>query len=492
MSEPLTEPPPPDVRFELLVSSSGKSRAVPLPIGRSASVGRGDENLIRLDYPSVSRLHVQLHAGVEGVEVEDLGSSNGTVLIRNTSAAVTVGQDATLASPQRLNPHERWPLQVGDTLRIGPALLSLQLRRRASHSALRAVAEPPVLLDPGLRKAYDLAGRAAATDMSVLILGETGVGKEAMAQAVHGRSPRHAAPFLLLNCAALSETLLESELFGHEKGAFTGATGTKVGLLESTQGGTVFLDEVGELPLGTQAKLLRVLEERTVMRVGSTKPRPIDVRFVTATNRDLGREVRAGRFRGDLYYRISGFVVHVPPLRERQVEIEPLARHFMREFCQRLAQPEPALTTSAIAALHAHDWPGNVRELKNLIERAVLLAGTSPIMADHVAPDPVLREEPGAGDDFDDSTQRFQDPRLAGGLADSRRIESSTVRGAAADEAAISSRVSSSDDEERRRLIRTLELCGGNQTRAAALLGISRRTLINRLERWKLPRPQKR
>jgi DNA-binding NtrC family response regulator len=383
-------------------------------------------------------------------------------------------------------------LQVGDTLRIGPALLSLQLRRRASHSALRAVAEPPVLLDPGLRKAYDLAGRAAATDMSVLILGETGVGKEAMAQAVHGRSPRHAAPFLLLNCAALSETLLESELFGHEKGAFTGATGTKVGLLESTQGGTVFLDEVGELPLGTQAKLLRVLEERTVMRVGSTKPRPIDVRFVTATNRDLGREVRAGRFRGDLYYRISGFVVHVPPLRERQVEIEPLARHFMREFCQRLAQPEPALTTSAIAALHAHDWPGNVRELKNLIERAVLLAGTSPIMADHVAPDPVLREEPGAGDDFDDSTQRFQDPRLAGGLADSRRIESSTVRGAAADEAAISSRVSSSDDEERRRLIRTLELCGGNQTRAAALLGISRRTLINRLERWKLPRPQKR
>ena len=490
MSEPLTEPPPPDVRFELLVSSSGKSRAIPLPTGRSASVGRGDENLIRLDYPSVSRLHVQLHPGVEGVEVEDLGSSNGTVLIRATSV-VSGSTEPILASTQRLNPHERWALQVGDALRIGPALLSLQMRRRASHSAVRAVVEPPILLDPGLRKAYELAGRAAATDMSVLILGETGVGKEAMAQAVHGRSPRHSGPFLLLNCAALSETLLESELFGHEKGSFTGATSTKVGLLESTQGGTVFLDEVGELPLGTQAKLLRVLEERTVMRVGSTKPRPIDVRFVTATNRDLGREVRAGRFRGDLYYRISGFVVQVPPLRERQVEIEPLARYFLREFCLRLGQSVLDLTPSAIASLHAHDWPGNVRELKNLIERAVLLAGASPVTSDHVTPDSVLREDPNSPDDFDDSTLRFQDPRIANGLGgESKRVESPTAR--MSEEAAVSSKGPVSDAEERARLIRTLELCGGNQTRAAGLLGISRRTLINRLERWKLPRPQKR
>jgi two-component system response regulator AtoC len=490
MSEPLTEPPPPDVRFELLVSSSGKSRAVPLPIGRAASVGRGDENLIRLDYPSVSRLHLQLHPGVEGVEVEDLGSSNGTMLIRATSALGGTSEPV-LTGPLRLNPHERWPLQVGDALRIGPALLSLQMRRRASHSAVRAVAEPPILLDPGLRKAYEMAGRAAATDMSVLILGETGVGKEAMAQAVHGRSPRHAGPFLLLNCAALSETLLESELFGHEKGAFTGASATKVGLLESTQGGTVFLDEVGELPLGTQAKLLRVLEERTVMRVGSTKPRPIDVRFVTATNRDLGREVRAGRFRGDLYYRISGFVVQVPPLRERQVEIEPLARHFLREFCQRLAQPVLELTPSALAALHAHDWPGNVRELKNLIERAVLLAGMSPVTADHLTPDSVLREDPSSPDDFDDSTMRFQDPRIAAGIGESKRVESAPTR-MSEEERPSSSKSTPSDEEERKRLIRTLELCGGNQTRAAGLLGISRRTLINRLERWKLPRPQKR
>ena len=143
---------------------------------------------------------------------------------------------------------------------------------------------------------------------------------------------------MLLNCAALTETLLESELFGHEKGAFTGAHASKAGLLESTAGGTVFLDEIGELALGTQAKLLRVLEERSVLRVGATKPRRIDVRFVTATNRDLTREVRAGRFRGDLYYRISGIVVRIPPLRERPVEIEPLARHFLVEFCRLMGQ----------------------------------------------------------------------------------------------------------------------------------------------------------
>jgi two-component system, NtrC family, response regulator AtoC len=341
---------------------------------------------------------------------------------------------------------------------------------------LHSVAEPPVLLDPALRKAYELAGRAAGTDMSVLILGETGAGKEAMAQAVHRRSPRQAAPFLILNCAALSETLLESELFGHEKGAFTGATSTKVGLLESTRGGTVFLDEVGELPLGTQAKLLRVLEERMVLRVGSTKPRAIDVRFVTATNRDLVREVRAGRFRSDLYYRISGFVVQVPPLRERQVEIEPLAQHFLRDFCKRIGQPTPELSLSALSALHSHDWPGNVRELKNVMERAVLLAGSGNVTHEHVLPDPLLRN---------DSSEPLE-------LETTHRIAVREPPPRPLEEEQTIIRKTVDEDDERQRLIRALELCGGNQTRAAGLLGISRRTLINRLDRWKLPRPQKR
>jgi transcriptional regulator with PAS, ATPase and Fis domain len=488
MSDLLTLPPPAEVRFELLVRTSDKSRAIPLPPGGPATVGRGHENLIHLDYPSVSRLHVHLYADEEGVEVEDLGSSNGTLLIRSMDGSSRL-EEHLVGAPQRLPPHERLPLLVGDALRVGPALLSLQMHRRISHHTLHAVAEPPVLVDPGLRKAYELAGRAAATDMSVLILGETGAGKEAMAQAVHRRSPRQAAPFLILNCAALTETLLESELFGHEKGAFTGATSAKVGLLESTRGGTVFLDEVGELPLGTQAKLLRVLEERMVLRVGSTKPRAIDVRFVTATNRDLAREVRAGRFRSDLYYRISGFVVQVPPLRERQVEIEPLATFFLRDFCKRIGQPVPELSLAALTALHAHDWPGNVRELKNVMERAVLLAGSSTIGHEHVLPDPMLRSDP--GEELADSTHRTV-MREGATRETPRETATREAPPQRPEEEQTATRKALDEGDERQRLIRALELCGGNQTRAAAQLGISRRTLINRLDRWKLPRPQKR
>jgi transcriptional regulator with PAS, ATPase and Fis domain len=299
---------------------------------------------------------------------------------------------------------------------------------------------------------------------------------------VHQRSRRRDGPFLLLNCAALSETLLESELFGHEKGAFTGAHASKAGLLESTSGGTVFLDEVGELPLGTQAKLLRVLEERMVMRVGATKPRRIDVRFVTATNRDLTREVKAGRFRGDLYYRISGLVVRIPPLRDRPVEIEPLARHFLAEFCGQLGQPVPELTAPAIAALHAYDWPGNVRELKNVMERAVLLSGTGPIIREYVLPEPALYDGPDGLDRqvFDEDMMEPEESTLL--IRRPKEFSAPAQSGIA----------SLPPDDERERFIRALELCGGNQTRAAQMLGVSRRTLINRLDRWKLPRPQKR
>jgi transcriptional regulator with PAS, ATPase and Fis domain len=197
---------------------------------------------------------------------------------------------------------------------------------------------------------------------------------------LHRASPRRDGPFLRLNCAALPESLLESELFGHERGAFTGAHALKIGLLEATDGGTVFLDEIGELPLGTQAKLLRVLEERIVTRVGSTKTKRIDVRFVTATNRDLSKEVKNGRFRGDLYYRISGLVVRLPALRQRPSEVEPLARHFLRGFCERSGQPEPELLAPALERLKAHQWPGNVRELKNVMERAALLANHGVIV----------------------------------------------------------------------------------------------------------------
>ncbi len=220
-----------------------------------------------------------------------------------------------------------------------------------------------------------LIARVAASTISVLILGETGAGKEVLAGRIHALSPRAAAPFLAINCASLSETLLESELFGHERGAFTGAVATKPGLLETADGGTVFLDEIGDLPSAIQVKLLRVLEDRRVLRVGAVKSKPIDVRFVAATNRDLEGDVRRGGFRRDLYFRLNGITLEVPPLRERRDEIARLAGVFAAETAAQLGFVGSAgIAPAAMEMLLDYVWPGNVRELRNVMERAVVLA----------------------------------------------------------------------------------------------------------------------
>src|SRR5260221_1769012 len=219
-----------------------------------------------------------------------------------------------------------------------------------------------------IAEVHRLEQQVAASTLSVLVRGETGVGKELVAERIHMSSPRGGRPLLKLNCAALTESLLESELFGHERGAFTGAVVTKPGLLELADGGTVFLDEVGDLPLTLQAKLLRVLEDRIVMRVGGIKPRTIDVRFISVTNRDLEAEIARGAFREDLYFRLSGATIAVPPLRERLAEIEPLAREFVARASLALGRHAPPLAPDALAALCVHPWPRNIRELRNLIE----------------------------------------------------------------------------------------------------------------------------
>jgi transcriptional regulator with PAS, ATPase and Fis domain len=258
---------------------------------------------------------------------------------------------------------------------------------------------------------------------------------------------------LKLNCAAFSEQLLESELFGHEKGAFTGANAVKPGLLETADGGTVFLDELGELPLALQAKLLRVLEDHTVMRVGGTKPRTIDVRFVAATNKDLEAEMVRGTFRKDLYFRLSAATLLIPPLRERPTEIRALAQRFITQFAQQLGRPAPALTPAALKLLDSYDWPGNVRELRNVIERAVLLTGDEPIGTELLPVDKMRATLPAA-----DSSNDLRSRREA---------------------------------YERDVIIDALERANGNQTVAARTLGIARRTLITRIEQYGLPRPRK-
>jgi two-component system response regulator AtoC len=469
-----TEPPPSSVRFDLIVRLGEKVDVVPLHEDRPLGIGRSSQNGLQVDDPAVSRQHLQFYRKGDLIEVEDLGSANGSLLVRGSLSTLIEGEEREL----RLAPHHRITMGIGDSVRIGSTVLGLQLKTGLNHTRLkpgRSLTGPRVLVDPGMQQCYELVGRAARSDIPVLILGETGAGKEVMAETVHRQSRRSSQRFLLLNCAALTETLLESELFGHEKGAFTGAHSSKAGLLEATDGGTVFLDEIGELPMGTQAKLLRVLEERSVLRVGATKPRPINVRFVTATNRDLQQQIRLQRFRNDLYYRISGLVIRIPALRQRPSEIEPLARHFLRAFCETLNQREPFLSGEALAVLQGYPWPGNVRELKNVLERAALIAEHGVIRPEHILLDPPIPtdDESPMSVDFDGPTQVNQRIVLPAAASSNQAPPSS-------------------ENDQRQRVIDALEACGGNQTRAAQMLGVSRRTLINRLERWNLPRPKKR
>jgi len=349
-----------------------------------------------------------------------------------------------------------------------------------------------VVRSPVMRKLYELVERVAPGDITLLILGDTGVGKEVMAEQVHRRSPRRDKPFLRLNCAALSESLLESELFGHERGAFTGAHQIKTGLLETAQGGTVFLDEIGELPMSVQVKLLRVLEERQVWRVGGIKPRPIDVRFVAATNRDLEAATAEHKFRQDLYFRLAGVTLHMPPLRERAEEIEPLAREFARQL-SRNSRPA-TLSPEVIGLLAGYSWPGNIRELRNAIERAVLLAGDGPVLPEHfavekmtatvstpIAETPLPRASP----------VRSARDSIAGTQNDTLPPDGE-YESEATDAVSLGERLRRQVQEvERQHIIDALTRCGGNQTRAARELGISRRTLISRLEAYNIPRPLK-
>jgi DNA-binding NtrC family response regulator len=533
----------------LVVMGTGPLQRVPVGNRTPVIIGRAEDADVRLVDPLISRQHAALHIG-KTFEIEDLGSANGTrvgdrVVAQGTRVEIKIGDSVTvgstvlliqkrriLASGQRLFQHDYfearvdeecdrakstrtsfsvvrisidgdqrekggdWLLQAapklatvglfghdeyevilpfggaeakaaldelsriaakrGLTLRMGAAtfptdgLTRESLMQRASMT-LHGVPDTPgdfVVRDSVMERLHQLVRQVAVGTIGVLILGETGVGKEVLANEIHRAGGRSSRPFLRLNCAAFSETLIESELFGHEKGAFTGAVQAKPGLLETAAGGTVFLDEVGELSLVMQAKLLRVIETREVTRVGGLKPRSIDVRFVSATNRNLEEEVEKKQFRQDLYFRLNGVILTIPPLRERVTEIEDLSRRFAREAAQQLGRSCPGFSDGALAILRAYAWPGNIRELRNTIERAVLLCSGDRIEV-HDLP--------------------------------SERMVSKT-RGTSAEGGAQS---------ERDRINQALRECAGNQSRAAKLLGISRRTLVNRLDEYGIERPRK-
>jgi two-component system, NtrC family, response regulator AtoC len=319
-----------------------------------------------------------------------------------------------------------------------------------------------IVADPTMIRLYELIERLARSRLPVLIWGETGTGKELAARAIHEWSSRRAKPLIAINCAAIAETLIESELFGHEKGAFTGALGTKIGLLERAAGGTVFLDEVGELSAGAQAKLLRVLEHKTVTRLGDVHERAIDIRIVAATNRNLEAEVDAGRFRRDLYFRLSGGTIWVPPLRDRKREVAILAQRFLEEACERMECEAKALSDDALRVLSMHDWPGNIRELHNVVEYAVA-AVEGPVVN-------VRDLEPRLGLRLYDAPQLDAEPSS----------EPSSEAGVDADAEGLAARFRPIDEEIREleyvRMQAALRATGGHQRRAAELIAMPLRT----------------
>jgi two-component system response regulator AtoC len=547
------ERPIEDGVLHLIVMGANLFSMHPLPEQGIVRIGRDDASDVRLDDPNASQRHAQLHVGAT-LEIEDLGSTNGTRvrgerLATGRRAVVMPGEAisigwATLMIQRRrpvvrirrLPTHAYFEgrleeecgraaaaggtfavvrlhvppgtpsettseivatsLRPGDVLacygpdeyetlllepdrqraerlvermveglgrrgiaarsgaafyptdaRTADGLIAMACERVIGREVPSAYAGDDIGCGPEMRRVHLLARRAAAANINVLILGETGVGKEVLAETIHGLSPRAGRPLVRLNCAALSPTLLESELFGHERAAFTDAHEAKPGLLETAEGGTVLLDEIGELPLAQQAKLLRVIETRQVMRVGALKPRAIDVRFVAATNRILEDEVARGAFRQDLYYRLNGFSLVIPPLRARVDEIAPLARSFLEAAARRDGRPVPTLSPAAIKLLEGYPWPGNIRELRNDMERASLLSSSATITPEDL-PVEKMRGTPVA----------------VGPPAD---------RG-----------------EEYRRIVDSLAHCNGNQTRAAKLLGMPRRTFCARLKAYNIPRPR--
>ncbi|MDX9690268.1 MAG: sigma-54-dependent Fis family transcriptional regulator [Proteobacteria bacterium] len=333
-------------------------------------------------------------------------------------------------------------------------------------AVLQAVAEEDstfIAIDPVMKPVLTLAERVAMSDASILITGESGTGKEVMAHFIHHKSRRATAQFVSLNCAAIPENLLESELFGHEKGAFTGAIARRIGKFEEANGGTLLLDEISEMDLRLQAKLLRAIQEREIDRVGGTTPIKVDIRVIATSNRNLEDEVRAKRFREDLYYRLNVVSVYMPPLRDRPNDIEPLATYFIKKYAAANGLPEKQLSDTALGRLQAHMWRGNVRELENTMHRAILLS-----QKDEIEPEAIMLSGQGL------SPESASPTAIATQAVSGKPIENGGMP------ATLVGRTVA--DVERDLIIDTLQHCLGNRTHAANILGISIRTLRNKLK----------
>ena len=378
-----------------------------------------------------------------------------------------------------------------------PEVLLENVRR---YAALPPAAEDTVAEDPHTRNLLGLAARVAETDATVLLSGESGTGKEVFARYIHSHSPRRSGPFIAINCAAIPENLLEATLFGYEKGAFTGAQASQPGKFEQAQGGTILLDEISEMPLGLQAKLLRVLQEREVERVGGKKPVALDIRVLATSNRDMQKEVAAGRFREDLYYRLNVFPIAIPALRERPGDIVPLARHFLAQHAARLKRPA-RLSPEAEALLPCYPWPGNVRELENTLHRMLILTpgdtvspetvrlclpqwnGGPPAQTGSPAPPPPVQAAFVATAPASQVVPPANPAALAASFAASPAVQPPQASVTAHDHLAV--RPANMKDLEREHILSTLREMGGSRKKTVEKLGISERTLRYKLQQYR-------
>jgi transcriptional regulator with PAS, ATPase and Fis domain len=432
-------------RDRLVALWEDSSVSVDLPARGRVTIGRAEDCDLRIDHASVSRHHAEVHVGDDEARIQDLGSSNGTLL-----------------AGRKLDPHRPRALAANTLVTVGDALVVLQLASGAATTRARTLTARSDASAPDAIAHF--TALAASCALPVVLLGETGAGKGVLAEAIHRASSRASQALVRLNCAALPEALLESELFGYERGAFTGAATAKPGLLEAASGGTLLLDEIGDLPMATQAKLLHVLEHGEVMRLGSLRPRATDVRFIAATNRDLEALVGARQFRQDLFFRLAGLTMTIAPLRARTGEIPGMARAFLEAACVRVGKAAPEISEAATAKLMAHPWPGNVRELKSAIARVAIVSTGAVVDAADLA-------------------------LGAASFGDASAASVQVAEPAPADEVA---RLRASMQElERQRIVDALARAAGSQTVAARTLGISRRTLTKKLTAFGLPRPRK-
>ncbi len=416
-------------RVRLIVTKpSGETLRVPVR-GRTLRVGSSPDADLILEDPHISRMHCELEPGPMGLTLRDLGSMNGTFVggAQVKEVVLTPGALVTLGGHRII---------VEGDFTVPP----MALIEKFGHA---------VATSESMKQVFAVLGKLAPSEVTITILGETGTGKDVLARAVHEMSPRRGGPFVVFDCGAVTATLIESELFGHERGAFTGAVAERQGAFERGKGGTLFLDEVGEMPLDLQPRLLRALEQREVRRVGGGTEIPVDVRVIAATNRDLGTEVAQGRFRQDLFFRLNAATVHVPPLRERKDDLAILVETILAE----VKGGNVHMAGTALSALSAYDWPGNVRELRNVLQTAVAMVDGPVLDVRHL-------------------------------MFPTSGIMNAAKREPSLDQLPLGGQTL--EALERAAIRQTLEREGGNRTRTAKALGIAPSTLYEKIKKYNL------